>query len=344
MGKGKKRKGGGIGPQESEWVMKFRTGNLRGYFTKRTRERTLDSGHVRGLEIRCTEFLQSLPDIFFVKHDPFCEHLLFLDIIIAKKQGFMRSRRGTVKKDPTSYPNAILAKILIGQYSSCDICASLEECSDVTTAILTARGRMELGTLRCWDIENGELSRSALTLCEINSETSDQREREFEPKIPFPLLQTTNIWNPEQTAGDKPEEGEDDVKSSCPLCPGGLWDHMDAYPYFDSCIRNHNRCTNQDYDTPFILGYEGIHTIRAFFFHAFPRGLEKAEIKWDVSIYLSLDSKWEQLFAAATAIESSLLNVECYMKLSINVKPRALHRLVKDHPKIDSKAAVGMAV
>ncbi|GJY56362.1 hypothetical protein Tco_0455477 [Tanacetum coccineum] len=43
---------------------------------------------VRGLEIHCTEFLQSLPDIFFVKHDPFCEHLLFLDIgIIAKKQG-----------------------------------------------------------------------------------------------------------------------------------------------------------------------------------------------------------------------------------------------------------------
>ncbi|KAH0453037.1 hypothetical protein IEQ34_017361 [Dendrobium chrysotoxum] len=28
------------------------------------------------------------------------------------------------------------------------------------------------------------------------------------------------VWNPEQTAGDKPEEGEDDVKSSCPLCPG----------------------------------------------------------------------------------------------------------------------------
>ena len=23
-----------------------------------------------------------------------------------------------------------------------------------------------------------------------------------------------------ETAGDKPEEGEDDVKSSCPLCPG----------------------------------------------------------------------------------------------------------------------------
>ncbi|KAL9419586.1 hypothetical protein AB3S75_037367 [Citrus x aurantiifolia] len=28
------------------------------------------------------------------------------------------------------------------------------------------------------------------------------------------------VWNPEQTAGDKLEEGEDDVKSSWPLCPG----------------------------------------------------------------------------------------------------------------------------
>ncbi|KAI5638009.1 hypothetical protein M9H77_14490 [Catharanthus roseus] len=32
--------------------------------------------------------------------------------------------------------------------------------------------------------------------------------------------QGLTFWNPEQTAGDKPEEGEDDVKSSCPLCPG----------------------------------------------------------------------------------------------------------------------------
>jgi hypothetical protein len=28
------------------------------------------------------------------------------------------------------------------------------------------------------------------------------------------------VWNPKQTAGDKPEEGEDDVKSACPLRPG----------------------------------------------------------------------------------------------------------------------------
>ena len=28
------------------------------------------------------------------------------------------------------------------------------------------------------------------------------------------------VWNPKQTAGDKPEEGGDDVKSACPLRPG----------------------------------------------------------------------------------------------------------------------------
>ncbi|XLU57531.1 uncharacterized protein LOC107643668 [Arachis ipaensis] len=28
------------------------------------------------------------------------------------------------------------------------------------------------------------------------------------------------VWNPEQTSGDTPEESEDDVKSSCPLYPG----------------------------------------------------------------------------------------------------------------------------
>lgn len=42
-------------------------------------------------------------------------------------------------------------------------------------------------------------------------------------------------------------------------------------------------------------GDGGIIPFEPFFFHAFPRGLEKAEIKWDVSIYLSLDSKWEQV-------------------------------------------------
>src|SRR6201992_853479 len=37
---------------------------------------------------------------------------------------------------------------------------------------------------------------------------------------PRPLLLTGNAENSEETAGDKPEEGGDDVKSSWPLHPG----------------------------------------------------------------------------------------------------------------------------
>ncbi len=37
---------------------------------------------------------------------------------------------------------------------------------------------------------------------------------------PHPLLLTGNAENSEETAGDKPEEGGDDVKSSWPLHPG----------------------------------------------------------------------------------------------------------------------------
>ncbi|GKD56992.1 hypothetical protein Tco_1290379, partial [Tanacetum coccineum] len=40
------------------------------------------------LKIRCPEFLDSLPDIFFVPRDPFREHLQFLDNgMFAKNQG-----------------------------------------------------------------------------------------------------------------------------------------------------------------------------------------------------------------------------------------------------------------
>ncbi|PHT51684.1 hypothetical protein CQW23_06146 [Capsicum baccatum] len=34
------------------------------------------------------------------------------------------------------------------------------------------------------------------------------------------LTEQCHVENPEQTTGDKPEKGEDDVKSSFPLCPG----------------------------------------------------------------------------------------------------------------------------
>jgi hypothetical protein len=37
---------------------------------------------------------------------------------------------------------------------------------------------------------------------------------------PCPKLPTGRAGNSWETAGDKPEEGGDDVKSSCPLCPG----------------------------------------------------------------------------------------------------------------------------
>ncbi len=37
---------------------------------------------------------------------------------------------------------------------------------------------------------------------------------------PYSLLLTGNAGHSRRTAGDKPEEGEDDVKSARPLCPG----------------------------------------------------------------------------------------------------------------------------
>src|SRR2546421_12647911 len=37
---------------------------------------------------------------------------------------------------------------------------------------------------------------------------------------PCPMLPASKVGDSWETAGDKPEEGGDDVKSSCPLCPG----------------------------------------------------------------------------------------------------------------------------
>uniref|UniRef100_M8CRH2 Uncharacterized protein n=1 Tax=Aegilops tauschii TaxID=37682 RepID=M8CRH2_AEGTA len=36
----------------------------------------------------------------------------------------------------------------------------------------------------------------------------------------FSWRRNNDGWNPEQTAGVKAEEGEEEAKSSCPLCPG----------------------------------------------------------------------------------------------------------------------------
>src|SRR5690554_4728879 len=37
---------------------------------------------------------------------------------------------------------------------------------------------------------------------------------------PYPVLPASQVGDSRETAGDKPEEGGDDVKSSWPLCPG----------------------------------------------------------------------------------------------------------------------------
>src|SRR4029079_2250008 len=37
---------------------------------------------------------------------------------------------------------------------------------------------------------------------------------------PLSCVASGSAGNSQETAGDKPEEGGDDVKSSCPLCPG----------------------------------------------------------------------------------------------------------------------------
>ena len=46
---------------------------------------------------------------------------------------------------------------------------------------------------------------------------------------PRPLLPSGQAGHSEETAGDKPEEGGDDVKSAWPLCPGRHTRYNGAY-------------------------------------------------------------------------------------------------------------------
>ncbi|KAG9438525.1 hypothetical protein H6P81_021525 [Aristolochia fimbriata] len=59
-----------------------------------------------------------------------------------------------------------------------------------------------------------------------------------------------------KTAGDKPEEGEDDVKSSCPLCPG----RHTCYNGRDKGSRSREVIAGQPYGGEFVPGL--VHTAR----------------------------------------------------------------------------------
>ncbi|GKC48351.1 hypothetical protein Tco_1066073 [Tanacetum coccineum] len=151
------------------------------------------------------------------------------------------------------------------------------------------------------------------------------------------------------TAGDKPEEGEDDVKSSCPLCPGRhtCYNGRDkgsrsregeltpkTRPQFGlqaatrlheaGIASNRRRYLNRKEGDAEGRASDWSEVVTRALSHMDssmcssapdpemwiiqgtlawrtpPVRTGKAEIKWDVSIYLSLDSKWEQSYFTKT--------------------------------------------
>src|SRR5207253_1608646 len=63
-----------------------------------------------------------------------------------------------------------------------------------------------------WTVTGGAwLSSARVVRCWVKS----RNERN-----PCRMLPASYVGDSCETAGDKPEEGGDDVKSSCPLCPG----------------------------------------------------------------------------------------------------------------------------
>ena len=49
------------------------------------------------------------------------------------------------------------------------------------------------------------------------------------------MLPASNVGDSWETAGDKSEEGGDDVKSSCPLCPGLHTCYIGRYKGLQTC-------------------------------------------------------------------------------------------------------------
>jgi hypothetical protein len=77
-----------------------------------------------------------------------------------------------------------------------------EPYQDLTCHFVPERGRSRVDTGGAW------LSSARVLRCWVKS------RNERNPCFVLP------IWETQKTAGDKPEEGEDDVKSACPLRPG----------------------------------------------------------------------------------------------------------------------------
>jgi hypothetical protein len=72
-----------------------------------------------------------------------------------------------------------------------------------------------------WTITGGAwLSSARVVRCWVKS----RNERN-----PCRMLPASYVGDSCETAGDKPEEGGDDVKSSCPLCPGLHTCYIGAY-------------------------------------------------------------------------------------------------------------------
>jgi hypothetical protein len=77
--------------------------------------------------------------------------------------------------------------------------------------LTSPEGRGNTSSLRSRETGGAWLSSARVVRCWVKS----RNERN-----PYSVLPARQGGDSQRTAGDKPEEGGDDVKSSCPLCPG----------------------------------------------------------------------------------------------------------------------------
>ncbi len=71
-----------------------------------------------------------------------------------------------------------------------------------------------------WDVGLSPATSATLVFSCFNKLCSSKFKNFSKPVIPDLTFKFSKEKETKKTAGDKPEEGEDDVKSACPLCPG----------------------------------------------------------------------------------------------------------------------------